>query len=193
MRDESLIKTFLEIAKPNKDGYSDIIYIKDLIKINPKFALGNGGSWCRSDGTLGNMFIIKKIKDKNKIIGIQLMGINENPVNKKIPLELRKLIQCERCAVLGIKSNIEADHKSGRYDKDDLTINDLQPLSKGANTAKRAHCKKCKESGQRFDAKILGYSVSCIKGDLNSNFCEGCYWYDIKEFNKTISKNYKDN
>ena len=33
MRDESLIKTFLEIAKPNKDGYSDIIYIKDLIKI----------------------------------------------------------------------------------------------------------------------------------------------------------------
>ena len=39
-------------------------------------------------------------------------------------LELRKLIQCEKCAVLGIKSNIEADHKSGRYDKDDLTIND---------------------------------------------------------------------
>lgn len=40
---------------------------------------------------------------------------------------------------------------------------------------------------------FLGYSVSCIKGDLNSKFCDGCYWYDIKEFNKTISKDYKDN
>lgn len=89
-KNEFLLKTFLEIAKPNKDGYSDIIYIKDLIKINPKFALSNGGSWCRSDGTLGNMFIIKKIKDKNKIIGIQLMSINENPVNKKNSFRTKK-------------------------------------------------------------------------------------------------------
>lgn len=192
MRGTSLTKTFLEIAKPDKQGFSEIIYIKDLIKINPKFALGNGGSWCRSDGTLGNIFLIEKIKIKNKIVGIKLNGYNESPTNKRVPQDLRNLIQKESCCVLGIRHNIEADHKDGRYTKNEISIEDLQPLSRSVNLAKRSHCKKCKESGQRFNAKDLGYSFSFIKGDFDSNNCEGCYWYDVKEFNRIISSNFKD-
>ncbi len=59
--------------------------------------------------------------------------------------------------------NIEVDHKDGR--KDDLrvsdsnaqTFDDFQALCKACNDKKRQICKKCKESGYRFDAtKIPG-------------------------------------
>jgi hypothetical protein len=63
------------------------------------------------------------------------------------------------------------------------TPKDFQPLSKAANNAKREHCKKCKESGVRFDAKNIGYPVSQYKGNTKyQGTCVGCYWYSPSDF-----------
>ncbi len=81
------------------------------------------------------------------------------------------------CGACGNSENtqIEIDHKDGR--KDDLRVSDLntqtfddfQALCKACNDKKRQICKKCKESGYRFDAtKIPGnrYPLS-MRGRLN--------------------------
>ena len=98
-----------------------------------------------------------------------------------------------RCVVLDT-SNPECDHKDGRLDDPRLsdvkrqTISDFQPLSHAANAAKRQHCKSCRETGKRFDARKLGYKMAQIKGDEDYNgTCVGCYWYDPKKFNEMAS------
>lgn len=71
------------------------------------------------------------------------------------------------------------------------TIDDFQPLHKTVNDAKRAHCKKCIESHKRYNAKRLGYKEGWVYGSEEDAICKGCYWYDPKEFNKQISKDFK--
>ena len=69
------------------------------------------------------------------------------------------------------------------------TLEDFQPLSKPANDAKRQFCKECKESNLRYDAKLLGYSVSFIQGDINYTSelkCIGCFWYDPIAFRQAL-------
>ena len=34
----------------------------------------------------------------------------------------------------------------------------------------------------------MGFNVSFIQGDIDSNFCQGCFWYDIKLFRKVVSQ-----
>lgn len=51
------------------------------------------------------------------------------------------------------------------------------------NAAKNAYQQK-----KRFDATKLGFNVSFIQGDIDSNFCQGCFWYDIKLFRKVVSQ-----
>lgn len=75
-------------------------------------------------------------------------------------------------------------------DKSYQKLEDFQPLSKTANDAKRQHCKKCIETGKRYDAKKLGYKESYILGTENSKTCVGCYWHDPKKFNEKISENF---
>jgi len=68
-------------------------------------------------------------------------------------------------------SKPECDHKDGRRDDPRLndpklvTIDDFQPLSKAANNAKKQHCKECRSTNKRFDAKRLGYSISQWAGN----------------------------
>ncbi len=80
------------------------------------------------------------------------------------------------CGARGNSENtqIEIDHKDGR--KDDLRVSDLntqtfdnfQALCKACNDKKRQICKKCKESGYRFDAtKIPGNRYPFYGGRLN--------------------------
>jgi hypothetical protein len=59
--------------------------------------------------------------------------------------------------------------------------------------AKKEHCKDCRETGKRFDARNLRYSVGWLYGDENTAVCEGCYWNDTKFFRKTVSAGYKNN
>ena len=75
---------------------------------------------------------------------------------------------------------------------DEIKPDDFQPLSKTANNAKRQHCKICRETGKRFDATRLGYSVKQYKGNQKyEGSCIGCYWYDPLMFNKKVSKDFK--
>lgn len=69
-----------------------------------------------------------------------------------------------------------------------VTIDDFQPLSKAANDAKRQHCVECRETGIRFDAKRLGYSVSQVRGNgLYNGTCVGCYCHDPIFFNREMA------
>ena len=92
----------------------------------------------------------------------------------------------------------QCDHKDGRLDDPRLsdaslvTVDDFQPLSRGANDAKRQHCLECRDTGNRFDARRLGYSVGQVRGDGRYNgTCVGCYWHDPVFFNAEVSKNFR--
>ena len=184
---------FLELAKPDPEtGFSEPVPI-DLLEKND-LGFGNGGSWCRDDGSLGKDFNIERIKQGNRIIAVKLNGYNKNPIGKRIPSKIIKKIKEQRCKVLGI-SNPECDHKDGRRDDPRLndpnlvTIEDFQPLSRAANNAKKQHCKECRGSNKRFDAKRLGFVVSQWAGNGRyMGTCVGCYWHDPYKFNQEISK-----
>jgi hypothetical protein len=174
-------------------GHSDIVHLEKLLKYN--LQTSNGGDWCRSDGNLGKYFNINRIKQKGKIVGVQLVGYKKNTFSNMIKKEILEFYKKLPCKVLNIGGKyIEVDHKDGR--KDDYSLNqkleDFQPFHKSVNDAKRTHCNNCKNSGKRFDATILGFSVSQWIGTKEYNgSCIGCFWYDPAEFNAQVSTKYK--
>lgn len=183
----------------NKDsGFSSEIEIDELAKYHHSFYTTNGGDWCRSNqGYLGSRYNIKRDLRRGRIFSVKIDGYNKKTkINQSIRSDIFKEIRSKRCAILDIGTNTEVDHKDGM--KDDWRLNDksfqklddFQPLSKTANDAKRQHCKRCLETGIRYDAKKLGYSESYVFGNANSKTCVGCYWYDPRAFNKEISKDF---
>ena len=119
---------------------------------------------------------------------VELHGHKKQPIEKPIPAHIKAQIVAQRCVVL-YTSNPECDHKDGRRDDPRLsdasrvTIDDFQPLSKAANNAKRQHCRECRETGRRFDARQLGFAVAQTKGNgAYRGSCVGCYWYDVRQF-----------
>ncbi len=187
---------FLELAKPDKEtGFSEVVGIAELERNGLGF--GNGGSWCRSDGPLAQKYNVERIKEKNRIVGVKLNGYNRVPISKPIPKSIREKFAQERCAVLHT-SKPQTDHKDGRRDDPRLsdinkvTESDFQPLSTAANTAKRQHCKVCRETGLRFDARVLGYRKGQWVGDGRfMGTCVGCYWHDPMRFNQEATKSWK--
>ena len=145
--------------------------------------MGNGGDWCRKEGSLGRVFNIERHKERGAIVYVRLHGYNKNPADNTIPVHIRKQLQGLPCAVLGTGANTEIDHKDGRKDNPRLkdparvSVDDFQVLTKAANDAKRQHCRKCRETDKRFDAKILGFRKAQIKGNgIYRGTCVGCYW-----------------
>ncbi|MBQ5330029.1 MAG: hypothetical protein J6F31_02130 [Oscillospiraceae bacterium] len=138
-------------------------------------------------------------KKGGKVSAIKLDGPNNNSVKvyRHIRNDIKKEISKHTCVILDVSANIEVDHKNGRYsDLANISVDsqkkeDFQPLSKSANDAKRQHCKRCVETGKRYNAQRLGYKEGWIVGDENTSNCIGCYWYDPKRFNELISKDYK--
>ncbi len=192
-RPDSMAALFLELAQPNEDGFSRSVYVTEFTGKHQCLQLGNGGSWCREDSSLGRKFNIERGKDGNRIIFIRLHGYKKAPIRKPIPLAIRKEIQSHPCVVLGT-TDVEVDHKDGRRDDPRLndaskvTLDDFQPLSKAANAAKRQHCKECRETNDRFDAKRLGYPVSQTQGNgIYRGSCVGCFWYDPVAFRQAIN------
>lgn len=179
-------------------GFSSNVSMDELQKYHHSFYTTNGGDWCRSNqGYLGKKYNIERKRKNGRIFSIKADGFNKNTkINQSIRTDIYKAIQSQRCVILDISTNIECDHKDGM--KDDWRLNDkslqeiedFQPLSKTANDAKRQHCKKCRETGIRYDAKKLGYSESYVLGNENSKTCVGCYWHDPKEFNRIISSDF---
>ena len=181
------------------EGFSPSITMEELEKYHHSFHTTNGGDWCRSDSSyLGKRYNIKREHRNGRIFAVKADGLNKNrKINQNIRNDIANEIKKRRCVILDINTNIECDHKDGM--KDDWRLNntnnqqlsDFQPLTKTANDAKRQHCKKCKSSGKRYDAKRLGYKESYILGDEKSETCVGCYWYDPIAFNKRISENFE--
>lgn len=180
--------------------FSREVPISELTSIHPGFKSTNGCQWARSDGSyLGNRYQIKRPKVGGKVAAIQLDGPNHNSIKRYrgIRKDIWDEVSKQRCAVLDVGSNIEVDHKNGKYDElsnismEDQKSSDFQPLSKAANDAKRQHCKDCRRDGKRYDARRLGYQAGWIVGDENTSSCVGCYWYDPKQFNETVSKDYR--
>ena len=173
-----------------EDGHSRIVPLQELEENGLGF--GNGGGWCRNDGALGEKFNIYRKKQGGKIVAVQLTGYKVNHFNKVIDPKIVAEYKDYPCCVLATRKKTEIDHKDGRKIDyklhENQTIDDFQPMSKPANDAKRSHCKRCTETGKRFDARTLGYSVAQIKGPEDYvGTCIGCYWYDPKAFNKAVS------
>lgn len=192
---KTLGSLFLELAQPDEDGFSRAVHVSEFVGEYAQLQLGNGGSWCRTDGALGKQFNIERHKEGNRIDYIRLHGFNKQPIVKAIRQDIKDNFIGSRCVVLAT-GNAEVDHKDGRRDDprlnnpDTQEIDDFQPLSKAANDAKRQHCKDCRDTGNRFDAKRLGYAVSQVKGNgVYRGTCVGCYWFDPKAFNAALTLN----
>ena len=184
---------FYTIAKPNKQGFSRRVKVSEFVGKYSTLQMGNGGSWCRDDGPLASHYNIERGKVGNRIDYVRLHGFKKSPIKKPIPKTIREKLADKDCVILGI-GQVEIDHKDGRRDDprlsdaDRVELSDFQPLSKAANNAKRQHCKKCRETGKRFNAKTLGYIVSQVEGNGNyRGSCVGCYWYDPFTFNQKAS------
>ena len=192
---------FIELAKPNKSGFSRVVSVKEFIGKYQRLIFTNGADWARTDGTLAKYYkVIRHKRGKgNKTTHVELRGYAEVSKQKPIPTGIRREITAKRCVVLDT-GKPECDHKNGRPDDEPrlsnvrlVTMDDFQPLSKHANDAKRQHCKNCRNTGIRFDATRLGYSVSqVIGGKEYVDTCVGCYWHDPFFFNSEVSRNYSD-
>lgn len=193
MTPTELGKLFLRYYPVDKSGYSKVALMEDLIKIEPEFRTKNGCDWARSDVSwLGKQFEIVRKKEKGRISSVQLCGFKEKDKNHTIPSSVRKALKGKPCALLGTTTNVEIDHKDATYTTENCEAEDFQVLHKSVNDAKRQHCKKCRETDCRFDARLLSFPVAYSSGteSLKENGCKGCFWYDIQAFIKELTKNY---
>ena len=185
---QSKADLFLELAKPDNRGFSRAVSVDEFTGRYAGLGFGNGASWARDDGGLARQFNIRRHKKGGKIVSVELQGKKKVPIQKTIRADIKSHYRDKRCVVLDT-GQTECDHKDGRRDDPRLndpeqqTLEDFQPLSKAANNAKRQHCKRCRETGRRYDARSLGYPVAQVLGNGKYNgTCVGCYWYDPIEF-----------
>lgn len=197
---------FIELAKPDANGISRWVDSSEFTGKYSQLELLNGLSWGRKSSTLARMYNVetdKTITAGVKIDRIRLNGLNIQitaNLSEAIRADIKKKVSSRRCVVLGTKRSCdhktEVDHKDGRkidpriMNTQTQSLSDFQPLSKPANDAKRQFCKECAATGQRYDAKKLGYTVSVIKGSSTYNSklgCEGCFWYDPIEFRQQLT------
>lgn len=191
---------FIQLAQPDSNGVSRWVNVSEFIGEYACLTFGNGASWARKESTLAKKYIIefdKSISSGNSIDRIRLNGINCGDYSQYIRADIKKAIKARRCVVLGT-SNPEVDHKNGMKNEgrvmrnEEQRLEDFQPLSKAANDAKRQFCKECRQTGIRYDAKLLGYPISYYSGVAEhhneENACIGCYWYDPLEFKRHLTK-----
>ena len=191
---------FIQLAEPNENGVSRWVEVSEFVGDYACLTFGNGASWARKESTLAKKYIIefdKNVSSGNGIDRIRLNGFNNGDYSQYIRADIRRAIKSSRCVVLGT-SNPEVDHKNGMKNEgrvmrnEDQHLEDFQPLSKAANDAKRQFCKECRQSGVRYDAKLLGYPISYYFGVAEhhneEDACIGCYWYDPLEFKKHLTE-----
>lgn len=183
---------FLKHYPVDENGFSSAALIDDLVKISPDYRTANGCSWARSDGSyLGKRFFIERVKKDGRTYSVQLCGYR-TAANHSIPENVKKELKGYPCVLLGTTTNTEIDHKDATYTTEILTTSDFQVLHKSVNDAKRQHCKVCRATNIRFDARRLAFPAPYICGseNLQESGCKGCFWYDISAFIKEMTKNY---
>ena len=187
----SKLDLFKELAQPDVNGFSRVVHRNEFVGKYASLYTENGLSWGRQDVF---PYILKKEKDGVRIVSYKCVGFNRIP-NKGIKKEIINSIRKKKCTLLGT-TKPEADHKNGRYNnprvnkKSTQKLSDFQPLGQASNKAKRQFCKDCRKTNNRFDAKILGFQMSFSSGDKkyleSPNGCIGCFWYDIRDFQKKV-------
>lgn len=185
---------FLELAKPDEFGFSRAVSVEEFTGKYACLVTRNGNSWARRGSYIETKYNVDRQSNGpgNKITHIKLWGFNKAKNQRPISSAIKKEIRKRKCAVLNV-SSIEVDHKDGRYDDPDVNdtkkqkLDDFQALSKCVNMAKRQHCKVCRDTGSRFDAKLLGYKVGQVNGNGKyRGTCVGCYWHDPIRFNSSL-------
>lgn len=194
------IELFEELAQIDENGCSRWVYVTEFLGKYQGLQLLNGAGWSRDDGAFGRKYLIERdrsLTPGNKVDAIRTVGFNNVDYSQYIRADIKKAIKSRRCVVLGT-SNPEVDHKNGMKNEgrvmrnENQCLEDFQPLSKAANDAKRQFCKECRQTGKRYDAKLLGYPISYYSGTAEhhneENACVGCYWYDPLEFKKHLTE-----
>ena len=190
---------FYQIAQPDENGISRWVLKSEFVGEYADLMFQNGASWCRAESSLAKKYIIefdKSLTPGNSVDAIRLNGFNNTYMGTQaIRADIKNYYKQQRCVVLGT-SKPEVDHKNGWKNNIEVMtmasqkFSDFQPLSKAANDAKRQFCKVCEKTGERFDAKKLGYPMSFYKGgnkhDGSQNGCEGCFLHDPIEFRKHL-------
>jgi hypothetical protein len=196
----SLLYALLKQSPLDSEGFTRETYYHEL-KLPDKLRAGLSGNGVAFRRTAERYFKVHIIKEKGKAVGYQFRGYNvENTAtNREIKNTIRKVLNKFPCAHCGTPNTVhkrhQIDHKNGRYDNDavlDVTrqqLSDFQPLCSNHNALKRTSCKRCKETGVRYDAQFMGYGVSVTEGTLeyDANIgCTGCYWYDPFDFKSKL-------
>jgi hypothetical protein len=196
-----------KVLQPDSKGFSRLVTKEEMVSQFPELEHKNGCSWGRSDGPLARKYVLKRVVKGHEVYGYQLAGFATQSDFKSIRADIKKQVSQLPCAVTGVSpadtevARIECDHKNGRYDDDRLEeassqyVTDFQPLHRNVNLIKRSHCKRCEQTGKRFDATTIGFSAPWTQGGPtrpdNPKGCVGCYWHDVKDFHAKISANYR--
>ena len=86
---------FLELAKPDRNGVSRWVNVKEFTGKYKDLQLGNGGSWCRKESSLAKQYMVefdKELTSGNGIDAIRLNGFNNNNHSQHIRADNNYLI-----------------------------------------------------------------------------------------------------
>jgi hypothetical protein len=179
----------IELFNPDENGISRWVKKSECVGKYVSLSPSNGNHWYRNKGLKKYIFEKKTVDSE---ITWRFNGFKSEIGDRTIKPEIWNIVRQQPCVVTGLKlSNghkIEVDHRDGRYPEKVLNIetqdlNDFQPLIESLNKQKRSDCSKCVKTGNRFDAKEKGCSISVTEGSLKyEGTCVGCYWYDPKKF-----------
>jgi hypothetical protein len=196
-----------KVFRPDSKGFSRYVSKVEMVSAFPQLEHKNGCDWGRKSGGLARKYKIEFRYSGKEVAGYQLVGLAEDNNARPIRKDIKDRIVEAPCVVTGVSASfsdvgrIECDHKNGRYDDDRLDeassqyVTDFQPLHRNVNLIKRSHCKRCEQTGKRFDATTIGFSAPWTQGSAtrpeNPKGCIGCYWHDVKDFHAKISAGYR--
>ena len=175
-----------------KTGVSEWVNIEEL-ETKVGFPLkGNGSPYFQKDRGIGKMYALEKAySEKPKSLrSVRTVGYAtyfQVQRAHKITEEVKRWFKGHPCSVCGTTHSLQIDHKDGgKQPIDKPTTSDFQVLCVHCNARKREVCKKCQDTGKRFDARILGfnsdYTTGSQKYDKQCPRCTGCFWNDPKYF-----------
>jgi hypothetical protein len=187
------VQLFLTLAQPDEEGKSRIISKSEFVGEYSLLDFNNGCNWMRS---LKGKYLYET-SGRAESWTIKLLGFDDSKETRGIRKDIRDIISKQNCVHTGFRDTtqnpIEVDHKNGRYDDTNVldfesqNVSDFQPLCRQANLQKRSDCKKCRETGIKFDARELGYNLPTADGIIQYNgTCEGCYWFNPKIFKENL-------
>ena len=171
--------------------------VADLEKLLGFTLRGNGSPFFQMDRGLGVRYVLEKQRGNgNTLVSVRTTGFaSYHQIHRAsgTPLAVRSWLidGSALCSMCGTTSNLISDHKDGnKQPMDEPDVHDYQPLCQHCNTVKREVCKKCRNTGVRFDARIIGYSIPWVEGTAKfqprTPRCRGCYWYSPTDFRKAL-------